>query len=191
MPNLAVTGDRTQTPLCLNPGAAAVRGGCRLRRPSPGRAPTGPPAHVRMARGPSRSVSVSWVPDGRPNRRVESPRSFPGLRSEDLVPGTLGAPVMLTRRPRTRTLTRPEADGDTGVPGTFGYPSGYPGMCPLAWGRTRTAQAGGWSPPAVSRTSASNSDLSVTVGGLVPGTVSGSGSSCHPHRTMLPHPPGG
>ena len=56
---------------------------------------------------------------------------------------------MLTRRPRTRTLTRPEADGDTGVPGTFGYPSGYPAMCALAWGRTRTAQAGGWSPPEV------------------------------------------
>ena len=50
----------------------------------------------------------------------EATRSFPGLRSEDLVPGTLGAEVVLTLCPRTRTLTRPEADGVTGVPGTFG-----------------------------------------------------------------------
>ena len=41
-----------------------------------------------------------------------------GPRTWCLVP--LGAPVKLTRRPRTRTLTRPEADGDTGVPGTLG-----------------------------------------------------------------------
>ena len=102
---LAATGARTQPPLYLNPGAAAVRGGCRLRRPSPGRAPAGPPARVRLPLGAARNASVRRLPSGAPTGGSSPPESCQdfGPKTRCLGPfAEVGA-----ARPLCRTLPSP------------------------------------------------------------------------------------
>ena len=72
------------------------------------------------------------------------------------MPGTIRGDGSSCHPHRTRTLTRPEADGREGVPDTFVCPGplrvlGQTGMCPFGRRRTPTVQPGGLRSPAVTQ----------------------------------------